>query len=102
MARDGNDYKRQKICEDLMYESVDMEAVAQNVDKKAIILADLDTSSVVSMPDVSISLTDKDQAMDIKAGQRIKFTGSISGCSYVPLTGTLFLYIEYGRLGMHY
>lgn len=102
IRRSNNDYFRLSKCRELIGDPVDMRGRVQTVDKYATIMVDLDTDSVLSMPDVSLSLLDDSEAVGIEPPQTIVFHGSVSSCNYVPFTRTLHIGVRNGHLVRHY
>jgi len=96
-----NDFKAAKFCKSLIGYNVTFESKVMNVNKNAEIMADMD-SGIMSLPDIMLTLKDKDQAEDLKNGHLIKYDGVISKCEYNSITSTLFLSVSSGALNLHY
>ena len=102
IRRSSNDFYRAQKCRSLIGDPVDMNGNVQTVDKYGTIMVDLDTDSVVSMPDVSLTLWSDSDAASIHPPQRIVFHGIVSSCDYIAFTRTLHIGVRNGHLMPHY
>lgn len=97
-----NDFKSNKFCKSLIGSSVVFDSKIINVNKNGTIVADMDIEDILSVPEITLDLSDPDDSEDLKQNQTIKYTGTISDCQYKKTTGVLFLTIKNGGLQLHY
>jgi hypothetical protein len=95
------EYQAKRVCDKLDGIFVHMESWVVGVDRDGTVNADMDRE-LFSVADISLSLVNDDQTAGLHTGQFIEYTGTLSGCRYIPATGTLFLAVSGGRLLAHY
>ena len=94
---DVSEFKAQKVCERIKGQSVELNAKVVAVKKSGIIRLDMD-DDFFSIPDIDLSLSDKDDAENVKEKSWIKFTGQVEKCNFNKTTGSLTLDVTSGEV----
>ena len=94
---DVSEFKAQKVCERIKGQSVDLNARVIVVKKSGLIRLDMD-EEFFSVPDIDLSLSDKDEAENVKEKSWISFTGQIEKCNFNKTTGSLTFDVSGGKV----